>query len=68
MNRHGVARLTILLRMEPRIQAENRVVNDVKTFWEKLASASKSKRKLNIFEIREDLGSNTQYDCGDVDN
>jgi hypothetical protein len=60
--------LTILFSMERRIQAENRVVNDVKRFWEKLASAAKSKRKLNIFEIREDLGSNTQHDCGDVDN
>jgi len=30
-NRHGVARSTILLGMEPRIQAEYMVVDDVKT-------------------------------------
>jgi len=68
MNRHGVARSTILLRMEPRIQAEYTVVDNAKTLWEKLASAYKSKLKLNIFEIREDLWSLKLKDCGDVDN
>ena len=68
MNRHGVARSTILLGMEPRIQAEYTVVDDAKTLWEKLASAYKSKVKLNIFEIREDLWSIKLQDCGDVDN
>ena len=67
MNRHGVARSTILLGMEPRIQAEYTVVDDAKTLWEKLASAYKSKLKLNIFEIREDLWSIKLQDCGDVD-
>jgi hypothetical protein len=41
--------------MEPKIQAEYSVVDDVKTLWEKLASAYKSKLKLNMFEIGEDL-------------
>jgi len=68
MNRHGVARSTILLGMEPRIPAEYAVVDDAKTLWEKLASAYKSKLKLNIFEIREDLWSIKLQDCGDVDN
>jgi len=68
MNRHGVARSTILLGMEPRIQAEYTVVDDAKTLWEKLASAYKSKLKFNIFEIREDLWSIKLQDCGDVDN
>jgi len=68
MNRHGVAGLTILLGMEPTIQAECTVVDDAKTLWEKLASAYKSKLKLNIFEIREDLWSIKLQDCGDVDN
>jgi hypothetical protein len=39
MNSHGVARSTILMGMEPRIQAEYTVVEDAKTLWEKLASA-----------------------------
>jgi len=68
MNRHGVARSTILLGMEPRIQAEYTVVDDAKTLWEKLASAYKSKLKLNIFEIREDFWSIKLQDCGDVDD
>jgi hypothetical protein len=68
MNRHGVARSTILLGMELRIQVEYTVVDDAKTLQVKLASANKSKLKFNIFEIREDLWSIKQQDCGDVDN
>jgi len=67
IKRHGVARSIILLGMELRIQAEYTVVDDAKTLWEKLASAYKSKLKLNIFGIREDLWSITLQDCGDVD-
>jgi len=54
--------------MEPRIQAEYTVVDDAKTLWEKLASAYKSKLKLNNFEIRVDLWSIKLQDCGDDDN
>jgi hypothetical protein len=68
MNRHGVARSTSLLGMELRIQADYTVVNHAKTLWEKLASAYKSKLKLNIFEIGEDLWSIKLQDCRDVDN
>jgi hypothetical protein len=68
MNQDGVARSTILLGIEPRIQAEYTVVEDVKTLWEKLASAYKSKLQLNMVEIREELWSNKLQDCGDMDN
>jgi hypothetical protein len=68
MNRHGVARTTMLLGMELWIQAEYTVVDDAKTLWEKLASAYKPKLNLNIFEIREDLWSIKLPDYGDVDN
>jgi hypothetical protein len=57
MKCHGVARSNILIGTEPRIQAECTVVEDAKTLWEKLVSAYKSKLKLNIFKIREDLSS-----------
>jgi hypothetical protein len=40
----------------------------VKMLWENLASSYKSKLKLNIFEIKEDLWSIKLQDCGDVDN
>jgi hypothetical protein len=43
--------------MEPRVQAENPVVHDANTSCEKLPSAYKSKLKLNIIEIREDVWS-----------
>jgi len=68
MNRHGVARSTIVLGMEAGIQAEYTVLEEAKTLWDKLASAYKSKLKLNIFEIREDLWSIKLQDWGDVDN
>jgi hypothetical protein len=54
--------------MEPRIQPEYTVVDHAKTLWVKLASAYKSKLKLNIVEIREDLWSIKLQNCGDVDN
>jgi hypothetical protein len=57
INRHGVGRSTILLGLEPRIQAEYTVIDNAKTLWEYLGSAYKSKLKLNIFEIREYLWS-----------
>jgi len=68
MNRNGIARLTILLSMKLRIQAEYTVVDNAKTLWGKLSSAYKSKLKLNIFQIGEDLWSIKLQDCGDVDN
>jgi len=68
LNRHGVARSTLLLGMKPRIQAEYMVVHDVKTLWENLASAYKSKLKLNIFEIGEHLWSIKLQDWGDDHN
>jgi len=54
--------------MGPSIQAEYMVVDDGKMIWEMLASAFKSKLKLNIFKIREYLWSIKLQDCGDVDN
>ena len=68
INRHGVDRSTILFAMEPRIQADYTVVENAKTLWVKLASAYKSKLKLNIFEIKEELWSIKLQDCGDVNN
>jgi len=68
MNRHGVARSTLMLGMEVRIQAEYTVIDDAKTLMEKLPSAFKSKLKLKIFEIRDDLSSTKLHECEDVDN
>jgi hypothetical protein len=68
MNCHGVARSTILLGMGLGIQAEYTVVDDAKMLWEKLALAYKSKLKLNILEIRDDVWSIKLSDYGDVGN
>jgi len=62
----GVARSTIVVSMEPIIQGEYIVVDDVKMLWEMLVSAYESKLKLNIFEIRDDHWSIKVQDCGDV--
>jgi hypothetical protein len=55
MNRHGVARSTIVLGMEPRIHAECTVVENAKMHCEKRPSAYQSKLKLNVFKISEHL-------------
>jgi hypothetical protein len=68
MNRHGVARLTILLGMEANIQAECTIVEETNTVYDKLASPYRSKLKLNLFDIREDLWSIKLQICGVVDN
>jgi hypothetical protein len=68
MNCHGVARSTILLGIVLGILAEYTVVDDAKMLVEKLASAYKSKLKLNILEIREDVWSIKLSDYRDVGN
>jgi len=68
MNRHGVVRWTIRLAREPRSQAEYTVFEDANTLWKHLASAYKSKLRLNILQIREDLWGIKIQECGDVDN
>ena len=68
MNRHGIARSTILLEMEPRLQNEYMVVKDAKELWEKLATAYRTKLQLNIFDIREDLLNLRLEDCEGVDS
>ena len=68
VKRHGTARSTILLGMEPRLQASYMEIMDVRTFWDKLATAYKAKLKFNVFEIREQLLGIRLKDCDDVDS
>jgi len=67
MNRHGVARSTVLQGLQLRIQEEYMVVDNAKMLWERHASAYKLKSKLNIFKVREDLCNIQLQECGDVD-
>jgi len=54
--------------MEPRIHAEYSVVDDVKPLREKLASTYKSKLKLKIIKIRQDLSKIKVQDGRDDNN
>jgi hypothetical protein len=55
MNRHGVARSTIVLGIEPWIHADYTVIENAKMHCEKRPSAYKSKLKLNVFKISKHL-------------
>jgi hypothetical protein len=68
VNHHGVRRLTILLSVEPKIQAEYMVVEHAKTLWVNLASTFKSKLKITILENTDDLWSIKLQACGDINN
>jgi len=67
VKQHGTARSTILLGMEPRLQASYMEITDARTLWEKLATAYKAKLKFNVFQIREELLGIRLEDCDDVD-
>ena len=67
VKQHGTARSTILLSVEPRLQALYLEITEARTLWEKLATVYKSKLKFNVFEIRQELVGIRLEDCYDVD-
>jgi len=67
VKQHGTARSTILLGMEPRLQASYMEITDARTLWEKLATAYKAKLKFNVVQIREELLGIRLKDCDDVE-
>jgi hypothetical protein len=67
VKQHGTERLTILLGMEPQLQALYMEITDKQTLWEKLATAYKARLKFNVLEIREELLGIRHEDCDDVD-
>jgi len=67
VKQHGTARLTILLGMELRLQASYMEITDARTLWENMVTAYKSKLKVNVFQIREQLLGIRLQDCEDVD-
>jgi len=66
VKQQGTARSTILLGMEPGLQASYREITDARTLWEKLVTAYKAKLKLNVFQIQEELLGIRLEDCDDV--
>ena len=67
VKQHGTARSTILLGIEPRLQASYMEITDARTLWEKLATAYKAKLKFNVVQIREELLGIRLKDCDDVE-
>jgi len=67
VKQHGTARSTILLGMEPRLQASYMEITDARTLWEKLTTAYKAKLKFNVFQIREELLGLRLEECDDVE-
>jgi len=67
VKQHGTARSTILLSMEPRLQALYMEITDARTLWEKLPMVYKAKLKFNVFQIKEELLGIRNEDCDDVD-
>ena len=68
MKQHGIARSTILLGMEPRLQSEYVEIRDAKKLWETLAESYKKKLELNVFDIREDLYNMKLEGSGSMDS
>ena len=68
MKHHGIARSTILLGMEPRLQSEYVDIRDAKELWETLASSYRKKLELNVFDIREDLYNMKLEGSGSIDS
>jgi hypothetical protein len=67
VKQHGTERSTILLGMEPQLQALYMEITDMQTLWEKLATAYKARLKFNVFEIWEEILGIRHEDCDDVD-
>jgi hypothetical protein len=68
VKQHGTARLTILLGIEPWLQASYMEITDARTLWEKLATGYKARLKFNVFQIRKELLGIRLEDCDDVDS
>jgi hypothetical protein len=54
---HGIARSTILLAMERSLQQQYGVQKDVKARWDQLKEDFKSKVKLNVWALRDEISA-----------
>jgi len=67
VKQHGTAGSTILLGMEPHLQASYMEITDARTLWEELATAYKTKLKFTVFQIGEEYLGIRLKDSDDVD-
>jgi hypothetical protein len=63
---HGIGRLTILLLMERSLQQQYGVKKDRKELWDQLKEDYKSKVKLNVWALRDQMSVGRLSDCENV--
>jgi len=63
---HGIARSTILLAMERSLQQQYGVQKDAKALWDQLKEDYKSKVKLNVWALRDEMSAVRLSDCENV--
>jgi hypothetical protein len=63
---HGIARSTILLAMERSLQQQYGVQKDAKALWDQLKEDYKSKVKLNVWALRDEMSAVRLSNCENV--
>jgi len=63
---HGTARSTILLAMERSLQQQYGVQKDAKALWDQLKEDYKSKVKLNVWALRDEMSAVKLSNCENV--
>jgi len=63
---HGIARSTIHLVMERSLQQQYGIQKDAKALWDKLKEHYKSKLKLNVLALRDEMLAVKLSDCENV--
>jgi len=63
---HGIARSTILLAMERSLQQQYGIQKDAKALWDQLKEDYKSKVKLNVWALRDEISAVKLSDCENV--
>jgi len=63
---HGIARSTILLAMERSLQQQYGVQKDAKALWDQVKEDYKSKVKLNVWALREEMSAVKLRDSANV--
>jgi len=63
---HGIARSTILLAMERSLQQQYGVQKNAKALWDQLREDYKSKVKLNVWALRDEMSAVKLSDCENV--
>jgi len=63
---HGIARSTVLLAMERSLQQQNGVQKDAKALWDQLKEDYKSKVKLNVWALQDEMAAVKLRDCENV--